>query len=90
MNDVIEILADREYDSWARWQAHVFKQSTQNADGTMTIPAWAVERWQRQIATPYADLSESEKESDRNEVRAALAALHQSGYLVVPNMQVPV
>lgn len=34
---------------------------------SVTIPAWAVERWQRQMVTPYAKLSKAEKNSDRLE-----------------------
>lgn len=33
------------------------------------MPSWAVERWKRLAATLYADLSVSEKGSDREEVR---------------------
>lgn len=29
------------------------------------MPVWAVERWRRQAATSYSDLSEPEKNSDR-------------------------
>jgi hypothetical protein len=41
---------------------------TRNVDGSLTIPPQLVERWQRQIDTPYAALSEQEKESDRSQV----------------------
>jgi len=40
--------------------------------GSITIPKSLVERWERQIATPYEDLSNKEKDSDRTEVRAYL------------------
>ncbi len=46
---------------------YVFKQTHSNPDGSATIPEWAVSRWQRQMQTPYKDLPESEKESDRAE-----------------------
>lgn len=67
--ELMEQLADREHDSWARWMDYLFSKSTKNDDGSVTIPADLVKRWQRQVETPYADLSEREKESDRSEVR---------------------
>lgn len=70
--ELMEKLAAVEHDRWADWQRHAFNQCHFNADGTATIPAWAVERWTRQIQTAYADLSEAEKESDRREVRRYL------------------
>lgn len=62
-----EKLAALEHEQWARWMRHLFAQSTFNADGTATIPALSVERWQRQIETAYDALSEAEKNSDRDE-----------------------
>ncbi len=44
-----------------------FGKGTFNADGTWTMPAWAVDRWIRQMNTPYSLLSEAERESDRAE-----------------------
>lgn len=60
---------------WRGWVQYLFDKSTWNDDGTVTIPAWAVERWQRQMSTPYSRLSEDEQESDRKEARAILALL---------------
>lgn len=71
-DELIEILADYEHDSWSRWQKHVFDNSIENNDGSFTIPKELVDRWQRQINTSYCDLSEQEKESDRKEVRRVL------------------
>lgn len=65
---LIEALAAAEHASWARWQAYLHSRCIRNPDGSLTIPADLVERWERQIATPYDELSEREKQSDREEV----------------------
>jgi hypothetical protein len=44
-------------------------------DGSLSIPADLVDRWARQIATAFEDLSEAEKESDREQVRRYLPAI---------------
>lgn len=75
-DSMIEKMADVAHESWAGWTKYVFSKSTKNDDGTVTIPADQVERWERQIATPYAELSEEEKESDRVEARKYAAAMH--------------
>lgn len=41
-------------------------------DGSLIIPGDLAARWSAQIVTPYADLSEAEKESDREQVRRYL------------------
>ena len=64
----IERLADAEHASWSRWMAYVFVRSQHQEDGSVLIPAELVEHWQRQVNTPYANLSEREKQSDRAEV----------------------
>ena len=45
-----------------------------------TIPRALVERWQRQMATRYDDLSEDEKASDRVEAERMWAAVRESGF----------
>lgn len=62
-----EALAEYAHDAWAGWMKYMFEKGTFNADGTYTMPQWAVERWMRQANTPYADLPPGEKESDRLE-----------------------
>ena len=62
-----EKLAAYAHSAWAGWMNYLFKKSTLNDDGTVTIPAWAVKRWKRQAATPYDELPETEKASDRKE-----------------------
>lgn len=69
IEEVIEKGADLEHDRWSRWQKYLHSLCVKNEDGTLTIPKERVERWERQIATPYSELSEQEKEYDRIEVR---------------------
>ena len=72
-DDNVEKLAAVEHDGWARWQKYLFSKCKKGEDGSMIIPKEYVERWQRQVATKYEDLSDEEKESDRKEVRKFLA-----------------
>jgi len=64
--DMREKMAALCHDQWAGWMEYLFLKSKQ-VDGRVIIPAWAVDRWRRQVATRYSDLSEDEKNSDRNE-----------------------
>ncbi len=68
MSDLFEQLAAIEHERWADWQKYVHEQCRKNAFGSLVIPAELVKRWERQIATSYADLSEREKEADRDQV----------------------
>lgn len=63
-----ERLAAIEHERWADWQRYMHGMGTRNPDGSLTIPAELVARWDRQIATPYADLSASEQRSDMEQV----------------------
>jgi len=66
---ILELLAENEHATWSSWMLYLFEKSIKNDDGTVTIPEWAVDGWTRQANTPYNELSEEEKESDRREVR---------------------
>lgn len=50
-----EKLAELEHDQWSAWMKHMLMNLTQEN----------LMRWKRQMITPYSDLSEAEKESDR-------------------------
>ena len=69
MNELFEKLAAIEHERWADWQEYVHSLCHENHDDSLTIPAALVQRWREQIATPYAGLSDKEKESDRDQVR---------------------
>jgi hypothetical protein len=73
--DLREKLADAEHASWARWMAYLFSKCQRQADGSYIIPLEYVSHWQREVATPYAELSEREKESDRGEVDLILPTI---------------
>ena len=66
---LIEAMAAEAHESWAQWMEYLYSKSTKNPDGSVTIPAASVERWNRQMDTAYDDLPEGEKESDREEAR---------------------
>ena len=69
---MLERLSRLAHEQWSGWMEYVFLKSTENPDGTVTIPKRAVDRWKRQMNTDYAELSETEKDSDRKEARKFL------------------
>ncbi len=76
-SSLIEQLADKEHASWARWMNYIFDVGKTNEDGSFTIPAEYVTRWLRQANTRYAELSEREKQSDRDEVMHILPIIQE-------------
>ena len=68
MNELFEKLAAIEHERWSDWQKYMHSRGTVQRTGSLLIPAQLIRQWERQIATPYADLSETEKESDRDQV----------------------
>lgn len=71
-----EAAADVQHQIWAHWMKYVFSVCPQQEDGSVIIPADKVERWKRQVDTPYRELSEKEKESDRHQADKVLSALN--------------
>jgi len=67
-SELFEKLADIEHQRWADWQKYMFSKCPQNKDGSLTIPVELVSRWGTQIELDYKDLSEKEKDSDREQV----------------------
>lgn len=71
-SDLREQIADVQHDIWSHWMRWMFTTGTFNADGTWTMPAAKAERWQRQMETPYVNLTEGEKDSDREQADKVL------------------
>lgn len=64
-----EVLADVEHERWCKWQSYLHSVCIKNDDGSLTIPANYVEHWEYEIDTPYKNLPDKIKESDREEAR---------------------
>lgn len=80
-----EELAEYAHAAWSNWMTYLFEKCELSerylsGEKAVVIPAWAVERWQRQMNTPYTELSEAEKESDRAEADRMLAIVHGTCY----------
>ena len=59
---LIEQLADLEHERWSRWMRWMFDNWTDEN----------IIRWKWQMITPYAELPEHSKESDRKEARRTM------------------
>jgi hypothetical protein len=71
----LERLAAIEHERWAHWQRYVHDHCERREDGSLVIPAELAARWEAQIETAYADLSQQEKDSDREQVRRYLPTI---------------
>lgn len=67
-----EQLAAIEHERWAHWQQYMHSLGkVKNVDGVLSlvIPTQPfIHRWERQINTPYSQLSEAEQKSDIEQV----------------------
>lgn len=69
-----EKLAAIEHERWADWQRYVHSVCYENKGiggeptGELIIPSELARGWERQIGTPYQELTEKEKGSDREQV----------------------
>ncbi len=69
--DQVERLADLVHEMWAGWMSWLYSHWYDVHSSGETFQ----NRWRRQMETPYAALSEEEKESDRQEARRILELL---------------
>lgn len=83
---VREALADVQHEIWSHWMRYFFTKTTiirpHPAESVpdkdyRAFPVSLAERWIRQMDTHYADLSEQEKNSDREQADKILAVLPQ-------------
>lgn len=63
-----EQLASIEHARWSHWQNFMHGKCSVNLDGSLTIPKELVEKWEKQYKTKYSELTDEEKESDREQV----------------------
>lgn len=78
-----ETLAEYAHDAWSSWMKYMESKILPGCyhDGDQLVGGWVPielrDRWERQMNTPYADLPEEEKESDRAEADKILSVLQQ-------------
>lgn len=65
---IFEFMAALEHQRWAGWQRHLHNKCSPDEEGNLIIPAAYVKNLERQIKTGYEELSEKEKDDDRQEV----------------------
>ena len=75
---LLEQLAAIEHERWAHWQRFMHGKGERKPDGSLVLPADLVARWERLIETPYAQLTDKERESDREQVRRYLPVVAQA------------
>jgi len=75
---LLEQLAAIEHERWAHWQRFMHGKGERKPDGSLVLPADLVAQWERLIETPYAQLTDKERESDREQVRRYLPVVAQA------------
>lgn len=67
MSILREESARAAHELWSHWMMYMYRQFTYTNHrlGDETLPGELVRRWKRQMYTDYDDLTEAEKESDR-------------------------
>ena len=74
-DELREQLADIQHAIWAHWMGYMFGCGEFRKDGAWVMPAEKLERWWRQKETPYGELSDKERESDRHQAGKVLAVV---------------
>lgn len=75
---LLEQLAAIEHERWAHWQRFMHGKGERKSDGSLVLPADLIAKWERLIETPYAQLTDKERESDREQVRRYLPVVAQA------------
>lgn len=75
---LLEELAAIEHERWAHWQRFMHGKGERKPDGSLVLPADLIAKWERLIEAPYAQLTDNERESDREQVRRYLPIIAQA------------
>ena len=75
-DEIREGIAEIQHEIWAHWMTYLFSVCTDLSDGRKVIPAGLVDHWHRQVAMPYSELPETEKDSDRSQADKVMAFLY--------------
>ncbi len=75
-NELREQLAGVQHAIWAHWMRYMFSCGTFSPEtGNWIMPADKALRWERQMNTDYSELTERERNSDRDQADKVLAVL---------------
>lgn len=69
LDRIYEKLAELEHEQWAHWTKYMLDNLTPEN----------ITRWKKQIETPYAELTEKEKESDRVWAKKVIEVIQKEG-----------
>lgn len=78
LDSMVEQLAAIEHERWSHWQRYMHSKAQRKADGSLLISPELVKRWERQMNTEYAQLSEEEKKSDIDQVAKYLPIIKKA------------
>jgi hypothetical protein len=78
LDGLVERLATAEHERWSHWQSYIHSKGIRQPDGSLLLPSESVSRWERQMATSYDQLTDKEKESDRDQVRKYLPVIAEA------------
>lgn len=87
-DELEEVLAEVQHKIWSHWMEYLFSLCPEvegSAMETRYIPHDLVIRWTRQMNTPYSELSEKEKDSDRDQAKKVIDALVIGGFSIKEN-----
>ncbi len=72
-DDLRERFAAYAHEAWSGWMRHMFRLNANPAMTCLIVPKDISARWYRLMHTPYAQLTEKEKASDRVEADRMIA-----------------
>jgi len=75
---VREQLASVQHEIWSHWMKYLYSRWYKVGEERLDIPLEELKRWQRQMQTPYTDLTPKEKDSDREQADKVLNVLVES------------
>lgn len=77
IDDLLERTAAREHEKWADYMRYFLGNLLSDQEGRLIIPAAYVKALMTLTDTSYHDLSEDQKENDREEARKTLAVINE-------------
>lgn len=80
LKKIVEKFADIEHKRWIKWMEYMWSMGVHSGSDIINIRTIGFstnqyKQWERQMETDYADLSDQEKESDREQVYPYIEAM---------------